>query len=147
MRFSLALIVACSVAGCADRLAHVRTSASTSLLCREDEIVVRQHRPRVYSATGCGREGLLQCRETGHPRCFDLMQLARERASRERSCPMEQVSVAELSPFVFVTTACGARATYHCEHLGQETRCLLESREEEATDAPEGEQSTEVQLL
>ncbi len=101
------------------------------------EVETRARSGEAWVATGCDRQGVYQCRRRPGrgKQCFNLLYMARERASREHSCAVEDVRVREISPFVFMTEGCGVRSNYHCEMLGDVARCMLEA-DERRSDAP-----------
>ncbi len=104
-----------------------RKQAATDFNCESLEVIRRSQ--DTYVVSGCDRRGIYQCPEApGVPSrfCVNLALMARTRGEREFRCDFNQVSVDEISPFVFRVQGCQREAVYHCEASDGRPRCLLE---------------------
>lgn len=139
--------------GCEPNVRNSRSQASLDFGCPKDELEVRRRSRDTYLVTGCDRTGVYQCPEAPGVTqrfCVNLSLMARQRGEREFRCEIDDVTVDELSPFVFRVGGCGHEAVYHCEASDGRPRCLLERTEDShapvgpATSAPPaGESSRE----
>jgi hypothetical protein len=119
--------------GCEPNVRNSRSQASLDFGCPKDELDVRKRSRDTYLVTGCDRTGVYQCPEAPGVTqrfCVNLSLLARQRGEREFRCDIEQVTIDELSPFVFRASGCGHEAVYHCEASDGRPRCLLERTED-----------------
>lgn len=138
---SWVLVLCCALvalgAACEPNLRTARSQAALDFACEKSELDVRRRSRDTYLVTGCDRTGVYQCPEAPGVTqrfCVNLALMARQRGEREFECGIDDVTVDELSPFIFRVAGCGRQAVYHCEASDGRPRCLLE-RADEASPA------------
>ena len=145
MRWVLLIVTVPLLASCVNAYKLAKSTAADEFNCSEENIELLRRGAATFVATGCTRQGVFQC---AGGRCFNLMGMARDRASREGTCTFDEISVREVTPYVFRTEGCGVIATYHCEILAGSARCLMESREEPGSEpATTPTETGDAQLL
>jgi len=113
----------CQRYGGLKRLVHLRAQAEFQ--CGEAETSVETVTNNTYRAHGCGKSEFYQCHRWDR-KCANLTGLARDRARIEFSCPGDQITVIELSTFIFQVRGCGQKANYKCAMRGGVANCTTE---------------------
>jgi len=115
--------------GCGSNPAkQVRNDAAREWHCDTDDVDVRRRNHDTYVVVGCERQGVYQCRDDlGEINCVNLAWMARDRAGAEFNCDPFELTLDELSPYIFRVTGCGQEAAYHCQISGTVARCVVDT--------------------
>ena len=129
--FAALILVAAS--GCHPEIRTARSQGSVDFNCERNALEVTRRSRDTFVVSGCERTGVYQCPVAPGVTsrfCVNLSLMARQRGEAEFRCDIEQVSVDEISPFVFRAQGCDREAVYHCEASDGRPRCLLERADE-----------------
>jgi hypothetical protein len=129
-RVAFVIVGLLALSACSPGLSAAKRQAVVDFSCDSGDLETSRRSNDTYIVRGCGRTGVYQCPTgvgTDHRWCSNLTILASERFAAEFSCDASELSVAELSPYVFRVTGCGNDATYHCTSADGSPRCTVDA--------------------
>ncbi len=118
-----------TLAACSPGMSAAKRQAEVDFTCDSSDLEVSRRSNDTYVVRGCGRTGVYQCPTgvgTDHRWCANLTILANQRFAAEFNCSENQVTVAEISPYIFRASGCEQRVTYHCSAADGSPRCTLD---------------------
>jgi hypothetical protein len=129
-RVAFVIVSFLALSACSPGLSAAKRQAAVDFSCDSGDLETSRRSNDTYIVRGCGRTGVYQCPTgvgTDHRWCSNLTMLATQRFAAEFSCEESQLSVAELSPYVFRVTGCDNAATYHCSAADGSPQCTVDA--------------------
>jgi len=129
-RVALLMFGLLALSACSPGLSAAKRQAEVDFTCDSGELETTRRSNDTYIVRGCGRTGVYQCPTgvgTDHRWCSNLTILATQRFIAEFSCDEAQVTVGEISPYVFRVAGCEHDATYHCSAADGSPQCTVDA--------------------